>query len=274
MNREELFHQIKKKNTYLCIGLDPDLDKLPEGLPRNLEGLLEFHKRIITATEDLCIAYKPNLAFYEKLGHEGWDLLTETLNFIPSSHFTIADAKRSDIANTSDQYAEAFFGESLPFKVDAMTINPYMGEDSIRPFLKYPSKWTILLALTSNPGSQDFQKLKLENGRYLFEEVLLKAKTWAGPDQMMFVVGATQPDALSSIRALVPEYFLLVPGIGAQGGDLGKISKAGMNSKGGLIINASRSILYASSRDNFDIKARDAALLIQKEMAQYLRMYI
>jgi len=270
MNRKDLLNQIKSKNSYLCIGLDPDIHRMPDKFPKNPDGILEFLKEIILATQDLCIAYKPNIAFYECFGEKGWELLEEILKFIPKDQFSIVDGKRGDIGNTSAKYAEAFFNSSLPFKVDGQTVNPYMGEDSVSPFLQYIDKWAILLALTSNPGSNNFQKKKLENGRMVFEEVLMESSLWGNPDNTMYVVGATQVEAIDGIRKLIPEHFLLVPGIGSQGGDLEGISKRGLNSFGGLLINASRSILYASRNDDFAEKARQEAIGIQKEMAGYL----
>jgi orotidine-5'-phosphate decarboxylase len=270
MNRKDLLNQIKLKNSYLCIGLDPDYGLIPKSLPKNPHGVLEFNKRIIEATHDLCIAYKPNTAFYESMGEKGWEILEETFRFIPSDHFIIADAKRGDIGNTSRKYAEAFFNPSLDYRVDAVTINPYMGMDSVQPFLDYKDKWGVILALTSNPGSANFQLQKLANGHFLYEEVLLQAKTWADPDQIMFVVGATQSDWIASIRKWVPDHFLLIPGIGAQGGDLEKISEAGFNGQGGLLVNASRSILYASTDSDYAEKARASALETQKMMEKLL----
>ncbi len=274
MNRLDLFEQIKQKSSYLCIGLDPDLEKLPKGIKPTMEGILEFQKRIIEATHDLCIAYKPNTAFFESFGQAGWELLEKTLDLIPKEHFLIIDAKRGDIGNTSKKYAEAFFSSNRSYRADAITINPYMGEDSIRPFLDTPNKWAIILALTSNLGSQNFQQKKLENGRYLFEEVILESQKWGSKDQIMYVLGATHPDQLAAIRKLAPDHFLLVPGVGTQGGDLKQISERGLNLFGGLLINITRSILYASAGEDFAAKAREEAQKIQYEMARYLMLYL
>ena len=263
MNKQEIFSQINKKKTYLCIGLDPDLNKIPKQFNTNLDGLLDFHKQIIDSTQDLCIAYKPNLAFYETFGKEGWQLLEETLKYIPKEHFIIADAKRGDIGNTSKMYANSFFSPELPFRVDAITVNPYMGSDSVSPFLCFPDKWAIILALTSNLGSNNFQKLRVDSGRFLYEEVIIQSQNWGTSEQIMYVVGATEPEALASIRKLIPNHFLLIPGVGEQGGDLKKISLAGLNSFGGILVNVSRSILYAPD-------PRKTSLLIQQEMKTYL----
>ncbi len=274
MNRAALISQIKQKKSYLCVGLDPDIEKLPKGIPKNLEGILEFNRRIIEATKDFCVAYKANTAFYECYGERGWELLEKTLGLIPAEHFLIADAKRGDIGNTSKKYAEAFFDPKLPYRVDAVTVNPYMGKDSVLPFLEYSEKWTILLALTSNQGSSDFQKLKTENGIFLYEEVLLKSQEWGTSDHIMFVIGATQAESIKSIRSLVPEHFLLVPGLGAQGGNLEEISKAGLNQDGGILVNASRSILYASDLEDFETKAAMEAKIIQNEMDLFLEDFL
>ncbi|PSR56144.1 orotidine-5'-phosphate decarboxylase [Adhaeribacter arboris] len=276
MTKEQLFDQIKKKHSYLCVGLDTDLQKIPVHL-RDLEDpIFEFNRQIIDATADLCVAYKPNIAFYEALGPKGWISLEKTLNYIPKDIFTIADAKRGDIGNTSELYARAFF-ENLNF--DSITVAPYMGEDSVKPFLLKADKWVILLALTSNPGSADFQLLQTDDGtddysRCLFENVLSTSKSWATDEQLMYVVGATRPDFIQRVREIVPNHFLLVPGVGAQGGNLADISRLGMNQQCGLLVNSSRTIIYASNGTDFAEQARAAALLIQQEMAGYLSRYL
>ncbi|QMU30062.1 orotidine-5'-phosphate decarboxylase [Adhaeribacter radiodurans] len=276
MTKEQLFDQIKKKQSYLCVGLDTDLHKIPAHL-RDLEDpIFEFNRQIIDATADFCVAYKPNIAFYEALGPKGWISLEKTLNYIPKDIFTIADAKRGDIGNTSELYARAFF-ENLNF--DSITVAPYMGEDSVKPFLLKADKWVILLALTSNPGSADFQLLQTDDGtddfsRCLFENVLNTSKAWATDEQLMYVVGATRPDFIERVREIVPNHFLLVPGVGAQGGSLADISRLGMNQQCGLLVNSSRNIIYASNNTDFAEKARAAALLIQQEMAGYLTKYL
>jgi orotidine-5'-phosphate decarboxylase len=272
MTQEQLFEQITKKKSYLCIGLDTDLRRLPQHLLSLEDPVLEFNRQIIEATADLCVAYKPNLAFYEALGPRGWSTLEKTLELIPKDLFTIADAKRGDIGNTAELYARAFFDE-LPF--DALTVAPYMGEDSVRPFLR-PDKWVIVLALTSNAGSRDFQLLPVgqEEGVLLYQKVLQETSSWGDASQMMFVVGATQADYLTKVREIVPDHFLLVPGVGAQGGSLKDISRLGMNSRCGLLVNSSRQIIYASSGQDFAEKAREAALATQQEMAGYLEKYL
>ncbi|MFD2248082.1 orotidine-5'-phosphate decarboxylase [Pontibacter ruber] len=273
MTREQLFEQILKKKSYLCIGLDTDPKKLPEHLLDAEDPVYEFNRQIIDATADLCVAYKPNIAFYEAQGPKGWVSLEKTLQHIPDEIFTIADAKRGDIGNTSELYARAFF-ETMNF--DSVTVAPYMGSDSVKPFLVQGGKWVILLALTSNPGSQDFQMLKLADGNeeYLFEQVLRESANWASVGQMMYVVGATQAEYIERVRAIVPNHFLLVPGVGAQGGSLEEISRLGMNQQCGLLINSSRAIIYASSGRDFADRAREAALEVQREMEQYLEQYV
>jgi len=265
MTREQLFEQILLKKSFLCIGLDTDPQKLPQHLLDTEDPVFEFNRQIVEATADLCVAYKPNIAFYEAQGPQGWVSLAKTLAVIPDEIFTIADAKRGDIGNTSELYARAFF-ENMNF--DSVTVAPYMGADSVKPFLVQPGKWVILLALTSNPGSQDFQMLKLADGNeeYLFEQVLRSSSSWATAGQMMYVVGATQAEYVQRVRALVPEHFLLVPGVGAQGGSLEEISRLGMNRQCGLLVNSSRGIIYASSGPDFAEKAREAALAVQREM--------
>lgn len=270
MNRLQLFEEIKKKESYLCIGLDTDVKKIPDDLLRYDDPIFEFNKRIIDATHDLCVAYKPNIAFYESLGSKGWESLEKTLEYIPDNVFTISDAKRGDIGNTSGLYARAFF-DHLNF--DSVTVAPYMGKDSVSPFLEFKDKWVILLALTSNTGSQDFQTLSLEKGTPLYKEVLLKSQEWGTTDNLMYVVGATKAESFQEIRKIIPDHFLLVPGVGAQGGDLASVSKFGMNSTCGLLVNSSRGIIYASMGDDFADAARKEAKKLQQEMANYLNEY-
>ncbi len=269
MNRTELFENIKHKKSFLCVGLDTDINKIPTHLLSRENPILEFNKAIIDATADLCVAYKPNTAFYESLGSQGWEILQETIKYIRANYpdqFIIADAKRGDIGNTSAMYARTFF-ENL--NCDAVTVAPYMGEDSVTPFLNYENKWVILLALTSNKGAFDFQ-LTEENNKKLFEKVLKISQTWANQDAMMYVVGATKADMLGKVREIIPHHFLLVPGVGAQGGSLQEVAKYGMNSECGLLVNSSRKILYASSNNDFAEKAREEALKVQQEMKMLL----
>ena len=263
MTRQDLFQKILDKKSYLCIGLDTDLDKIPKHLLDADDPIFEFNKAIIDTTRDLCIAYKPNLAFYEAQGLKGWSALEKTVEYIGNKHFTIADAKRGDIGNTSKMYAKAFF-ENMNF--DSVTVAPYMGEDSVKPFLEFEHKWVILLALTSNVGSMDFQF-----NHDLFKTVLTTAQRWGTPDNLMFVVGATYPERFLEIRRLAPNNFLLVPGIGAQGGDLARVSEYGMNDHCGLLINSSREIIYASNGKDFAEKARQAAEKTQSVMAAFLK---
>lgn len=267
MTRESLYEQIVQKKSYLCIGLDTDIRRIPRFLTQYEDPLYEFNKQIIDATRDLCVAYKPNLAFYEALGARGWRSLERTLDYIPEEHFVIADAKRGDIGNTSRLYAQAFF-EHL--NVDAVTVAPYMGADSVEPFLGFPGKWVILLALTSNRGSGDFQLTKQEEGQPLYEKVMRKAMEWGNPDNLMFVLGATHPEKFAEIRRIAPEHFLLVPGVGAQGGDLQGVSRHGRNDQLGLLVNSSRGILYAGEDENFADEARLAAMAIQQQMQEVL----
>jgi orotidine-5'-phosphate decarboxylase len=269
MTRTQLFEQIKRKGSYLCVGLDTDIHKIPKHLLSSDDPLFEFNKQIIDATHEYCIAYKPNLAFYEALGPKGWESLQKTVEYIPSGIFSIADAKRGDIGNTASLYAQAFF-DYLNF--DAITVAPYMGADSVKPFL-YKDKWTILLAHTSNAGSEDFQLFEAANGRKLYEEVILRSQQWATPDQLMYVVGATRADRMHEIRELAPEHFFLVPGVGAQGGDLAQVSKAGMNKQCGLIVNSSRAIIYASGGEDFAAKAGVEARKVRDEMESLLGAY-
>lgn len=267
MKRSELQQLIHSRNSYLCVGLDTQADKLPGHLPRTPEGMLAFNKSIIEATAPYTVAYKINTAFYEQYGSEGWTLMEETLNAIPEGIFTIADAKRGDIGNTSAMYARAFF-ERMQF--DSITVSPYMGKDSLEPFLQYPDTWIIVLALTSNQGSQDFQMLSDKQG-YMFEHVIEKVASWFSPEHLMFVVGATKSDAFASIRKRIPEHFLLVPGVGAQGGDLSALSRAGLNEYGGLLVNSSRGILYASSGEDFAAAAAKEAMMLQIRMQDLLQ---
>lgn len=268
MNRRTLISEIFRKKSFLCVGLDSELSKIPKHLLGSNDPIFEFNRRIIDATRDLCVAYKPNLAFYESLGPSGWQILARTVEYIGSEHFIIADAKRGDIGNTSRMYAEAFF-QKMNF--DAVTVAPYMGEDSVTPFLGFDGKWVILLALTSNKGSDNFQRDWLEDSREMvWEKVMRVAQQWGTPENLMFVVGATHPDAFVRVREIAPDSFLLVPGVGAQGGDLAAIAKNGLTKDCGLLVNASRSILYASPDEDFAEKARAEALRMQQEMAVFL----
>ncbi len=267
MTRKDLVDRIFSSKSFLCIGLDPDLDRLPSHLLASEDPVFEFNRRIIDATHDLCVAYKPNVAFYEALGAAGWRSLEKTLAYIPEGHLKIADAKRGDIGNTSALYAKAFF-ETLG--ADALTVAPYMGADSVKPFLNYPDKWVVLLALTSNPGSADFQLQPLLHDGLLFEKVIETAVGWASPDQLMFVVGATHPQQLERIRRAAPDHFLLIPGVGAQGGDLDSVCQKAMTDEVGILVNASRSIIYAGNGSDFDLAARQAALQLRNQMASHL----
>ncbi|MDR0825609.1 MAG: orotidine-5'-phosphate decarboxylase [Prevotella sp.] len=270
MTKQELIENIKRKKSFLCIGLDTDLKKIPEHLKREDDPVFAFNKAIIDATADYCIAYKPNIAFYEYNGLKGLTSLYKTVDYIKKNYpdqFIIADAKRGDIGNTSEMYANAFLKE---MDVDAITVAPYMGEDSVTPFLKYDGKWVILLALTSNKGAQDFQFQEDENGEWLFEKVLKISQKWGTDENMMYVVGATQEKMFGYIRKIVPEHFLLVPGIGAQGGSLEEVCKYGLNDCCGLIINSSRAIIYADRSEQFAVRAAEEAALIRDEMKNYL----
>lgn len=283
MTRKELVDQIFTKKSYLCVGLDTDITKIPKHLLSETDPVFAFNKAIIDATKDLCVAYKINTAFYEALGLKGWEAMEKTVNYIGSGHFTIADAKRGDIGNTSSQYAKAFF-EALPF--DSITVAPYMGEDSVKPFLEYASKWAIVLGLTSNAGAADFELKRLvdstevfddemhfthKHTSFLYETVLKTVSTWGRPDNLMFVVGATQADEFINIRRLTPDHFYLVPGVGAQGGSLKEISEKAMNKDCGLLVNASRAIIYASDKPDFASVARKVAEEYQQEMKTYLK---
>ncbi|WP_420385859.1 orotidine-5'-phosphate decarboxylase [Roseivirga sp.] len=270
MNKAQLFDQIKAKSSYLCVGLDTDIHKIPEHLKKADDPLFEFNKQIIDATIDYAVAYKPNIAFYEAHGLKGWESLMKTIEYIPNEAFIIADAKRGDIGNTSRMYARAFFEE---MNCDAVTVAPYMGEDSVKPFLDFPDKWVILLALTSNAGGKDFQNLQLQSGGEVYEKVLEKSQEWGSDDQMMYVVGATKAQALTNIRKIVPNHFLLVPGVGAQGGSLSEVSEYGMNRECGLLVNSSRGIIYADSTEDFARVAGQEASNIQQEMYNYLEKY-
>lgn len=267
MTRSDLHTQIQNKQSCLCIGLDTDIKKIPAQFLNSNDPIFEFNKAIIDATHDLCVAYKPNIAFYESLGIKGWIALEKTLDYIPNDIFTIADAKRGDIQNTSQMYAKTFF-EYLNF--DAVTVAPYMGEDSVAPFLDFKNKWVIVLGLTSNPGSSDFQQLKLENGEMLYERVIKSVQKWGSPDNLMFVVGATRNEMIENVRKIAPEHFFLVPGIGAQGGNLEDVMHRGKNAQTGLLINASRNIIYADDGPNFQEKVRASALQLQESMALFL----
>ncbi|WP_234735176.1 orotidine-5'-phosphate decarboxylase [Tellurirhabdus bombi] len=270
MTRNQLYQNILQKKSYLCVGLDTDLRRIPAHLQNESDPIAAFNRQIIEATAEFAVAYKPNIAFYEALGPRGWESLQRTLEYIPKDCFTIADAKRGDIGNTSGLYARTFFDPSSSgLDFDSVTVAPYMGRDSVEPFLDYEGKWVILLALTSNAGSADFQRLEGSGGA-LYESVIKTSQTWASPDQLMYVVGATQADQLAHIRTLAPDHFLLVPGVGAQGGSLEEVSKYGMNDHCGLLVNASRSILYASSGVDFAQRAAAEAKALQQEMANYL----
>lgn len=267
MNRQELVAQIRQKKSFLCVGLDTEWAKIPTHLLDTEDPVFEFNKAIIDATRDLCVAYKPNLAFYEANGPQGWISLQKTIAYIGTSHFTIADAKRGDIGNTSRLYAQTFF-ETYAF--DSVTVAPYMGADSVQPFLDFPNKWVILLALTSNAGSADFQLGIQDESGPLFEKVMRKAMTWGTPDNLMFVVGATHPEKFADIRKIAPDHFLLVPGVGAQGGDLEALCHYGLNDEVGLLVNASRGIIYAGNGLDFAAHARAAAADIQGQMVKLL----
>lgn len=262
MTRAALIEQIRLKQSFLCVGLDTDINKIPIHLQQQPNAVLTFNKAIIDATKDYCVSYKINTAFYEAMGKAGWEVMEETVAYIPKTHFTIADAKRGDIGNTSTQYAKAFF-DVLGF--DAITVAPYMGEDSIRPFLEFEGKWAIVLGLTSNKGAADFELQKMQmpglTERYLYENVIETVAQWGTPDNLMFVVGATQASELTNIRRFVPDHFLLVPGVGFQGGSLADVSEHGLNKDCGLLVNASRAIIYASEKEDF---AQEAAMIAQQ----------
>jgi orotidine-5'-phosphate decarboxylase len=266
ISRQQLIDQIKQKKSFLCVGLDTDIDKVPEFLKSYPDPVFEFNKRIVDATKDLCVAYKPNAAFYETYGVKGLQSLIATWQYLPKNCLSIIDAKRGDIGNTSDKYARAFFNEaSSGMSFDAITVTPYMGNDSVTPYLAYDGKWVILLALTSSVGSKDFQYLATDEG-FLYEAVIKKANTWADADRIMYVVGATKSTEFTAIRKYAPDNFLLVPGVGAQGGNLADVCQYGMTKDCGLIVNASRSIIYASNSEDFADAARAEALSIQQQM--------
>lgn len=266
MTREQLINTIYNKRSYLCVGLDTDLSKIPRHLLEEADPVFEFNKAIIDTTRDLCVSYKINTAFYEASGLKGWEAMEKTVKYIGEEHFRIADAKRGDIGNTSDQYAKAFF-ETLPF--DAVTVAPYMGEDSVKPFLQHKGKWAIVLGLTSNNGAADFELQKMGD-QFLYQKVLESVSSWGDKSNLMFVIGATQADEFIQIRKQTPDHFYLVPGVGAQGGSLKEISEKAMNKDCGLLVNASRAIIYASSGIDFADKAREVALGYQREMSGYL----
>jgi orotidine-5'-phosphate decarboxylase len=271
MTRKDIFHSILKRRSFLCVGLDSDEGKIPDHLfSADDDPVYLFNKAIIEATADLCVAYKINLAFYEILGARGWEILKRTLALVSKSHFVIADAKRGDIGNTASMYARTFFNT---YDFDAVTVAPYMGKDSVIPFCSFPEKWVILLALTSNAGSRDFQFVKDESGELLFERVLTRSQEWGSSDQIMYVVGATHPEQLKEIRKRVPDHFLLIPGVGAQGGDLTGVAKAAMNKEVGILVNSSRGIIYAGNELDFAEKARKAALILQEQMNMLLQKH-
>ena len=268
MNRNELVEQIKQKKSYLCVGLDTDPARIPTHLLNEEDPIFAFNKAIIDATLPYCVAYKINTAFYEAQGLKGWAALEKTVNYIPSTHFKIADAKRGDIGNTSTQYAIAFL-KQLPF--DAITIAPYMGEDSVKPFLQFEGKWAIVLGLTSNPGAHDFELKTLESGERLYEKVIRTVASWGTPENLMFVVGATRADEFINLRSIAPDHFFLVPGVGAQGGSLSEISQKAMNNEIGLLVNSSRDIIFASSKEDFASAAAAKAKAYAEEMATFIK---
>lgn len=271
MTRQELIHQIKRKRSFLCIGLDTDISKIPTHLLDAEDPVFEFNRRIIEATADLCVAYKPNIAFYECRGMSGWQSLQRTCQALPSDCLRIADAKRGDIGNTSKMYAQAFFDEATSgLDFDAITVAPYMGHDSLQPFLAFEGKWTIVLALTSNAGGLDFQTIADTSGEQLFEQVIRKSNALGTTENLMYVVGATRGEAFATIRKHAPDHFLLVPGVGAQGGSLAEVCRYGMNADCGLLVNATRSVIYASDTVDFAERARAEAFAIQQEMEREL----
>ena len=269
MKIENLINQIKQKKSFLCVGLDVDLDKIPKHLHKHEDPVFEFSKAIIDSTSPFAIAYKPNLAFFESYGLKGWNSLEKIINYINSNYpeiFTIADAKRGDIGNTSSKYARTFF-ETLNF--DSITVNPYMGRDSIEPFLEYDNKYTILLSLTSNSGSSDFQ-FQLDNGKPLYLSVIKKSLSWKNKENLMYVIGATKAESLKEVREIIPNSFLLVPGIGAQGGSLSDVCRFGLNENCGLIVNSSRQIIYSDNSIDYAKKSAEISSLIQREMSEQL----
>ena len=268
MNRQALIKEIFEKQTYLCVGLDPDISKIPKHLLKVKDPIFEFNKKIIDATADHCVAYKPNIAFYESMGVKGWETLQKTISYIPKNIFTIADAKRGDIGNTSKMYASTFYDK---FGFDAITLAPYMGKDSITPFLEFENKWTILLALTSNESSKDFQTQLMNSGMPLYEKVIETSQKWGDENKMMYVVGATKAESLQKIRKIIPNHFLLIPGIGVQGGSLEKVSEFGLTRDCGLLINSSRGIIYASNDFDFAEIAKKEAKKIHESMKAILQ---
>lgn len=267
MTKQALVQNIREKQSFLCVGLDTDSTKIPHHLLAYQDPVFEFNKAVIDATKDLCVAYKQNLAFYESLGPKGWKSLEKTLEYIPENIFTIADAKRGDIGNTSKMYAKTFF-EYMNF--DAVTVAPYMGKDSITPFLEFDDKWVIVLGLTSNEGSADFQYLKDQDGRSLYEKVITKTQEWGNPNNLMYVIGATHPETFAEIRALAKDFFFLVPGVGAQGGDMNAVFKNGKNDEVGLLVNSSRDIIYAGNGTDFQEEIRRKAQQMQKSMSDLM----
>lgn len=274
MNRQQLVNEITSKKNYLCIGLDTDITKIPDHLRSHPDAVFKFNKAIIDSTKDYCVSYKINTAFYESMGIKGWEALEQTVNYIPSTHFKIADAKRGDIGNTSAQYAKAFFEI---YQFDAITVAPYMGEDSLRPFLDYQDKWTIVLGLTSNKGSANFQQLKVSPEsalqEFLYENVMHQVAKWGTPGNLMFVVGATKPEQLEYVRKMFPQHFFLVPGVGTQGGSLEEVSKAALTEDHGILVNVSRAIIYASDNEDFAEQAARVAGEYNNEMKDYLIKY-
>lgn len=268
MNRAKIIENIRIKKSFLCVGLDTVLDKIPKFLLDFEDPIFEFNKRIIDATKDYCVAYKPNIAFYESLGPKGWESLQKTIDYIPKDIFTIADAKRGDIGNTSKMYAKTFF---QTYSFDAVTVAPYMGIDSVEPFIQEDGKWVILLALTSNQGASDFQLDELKSGKFLYEKVLHHSKKWGNENNMMYVVGATQAESLINIRKIIPNHFLLIPGVGAQGGSLEDVCKYGINKDIGILINSSRGIIYAGQDKYFAEAAAEKAKDIQQQMQLYIQ---
>lgn len=268
MNRSQLIKEIIKKKSFLCVGLDTDITKVPKHLLDFQDPVFEFNKSIIDATKDFCVAYKPNIAFYESMGIKGWESLRKTLDYIPENIFSIADAKRGDIGNTSTMYAKTFFEQ---YNFNSVTVAPYMGEDSVTPFLEFKNKWVILLALTSNKGALDFQMDAVNKEERVFEKVLRVSQKWGSSENMMYVVGATRGELFADVRKIVPDHFLLVPGVGAQGGSLEEVCKHGMNSDCGLLVNSSRNILYASNGKDFAERAGAEAGNLQKQMSELLK---
>ena len=282
MNRTELIAEIRRKKSFLCVGLDPDMNKIPACLQQEEDVIFAFNKAIIDATLDYAVAYKPNLAFYEAYGLKGMVSLKKTIDYLRQKGvFTIADAKRGDIGNTSLKYAQAYLDPAGDFNFNAITVAPYMGEDSVKPFLQVPDKWVVLLALTSNPGARDFQNLEITGGaaegalleKHLYEQVLRTSTTWGNADNMMYVIGATRAEFLSDVRRIVPDHFLLVPGVGAQGGSLEEVSKRGMTDDCGLLVNSSRGVIYASNGEDFAERAGEEARKLRDQMSELLSAY-